>query len=319
MQNRPRAAMTDLSKIVTFLLVVSALRGYCCMNEYRTLLNGDIVYTDKYSAVPGGRFNLNNKAYLLKILHETDSIYRLSGKIEDYSDLGTMLVYTGEYLKAKRIFEDIEKKSPGLYITAANLGTIYELLGQNDSAYFWIKKAIEINPNSHNESEWIHLKILDLKMQAHDNTTYLKTHSILGLDFGTAVIPENKANLDLGTLSRQLYAQLNERVTFIKPKDPVVAQLLFDLGTMSALNNNVTAALQIYHAAKAYGYDSQLFDQRIVYFTELQLKADKANERKEWENEHPVLRMMLLALYPLTFLVIIVLLYRFIKNRKRKK
>lgn len=307
--------------IKTFILALlfSGNAGHCCINEYRALLNGDLVYTDKHNASPIGRFNSNNKAFLLKKLHETDSIYKLTGKIEDYSDLGSMLVYNGLYWKAKQIFEEIEKKLPGLYATASNLGTIYELLGKNDSAFFWIKKAIEINPNSHNGSEWIHLKILELKVQRNDKKSHLITHSVLGLDFGDSKIPENKNNLDLNFLRRQLYDQLNERISFIKPKDPIMSQLLFDLGNITAIVADVKSALQIYKTAAEYGYSSKLFDQRLAYFSDLQLKADEANERKEWENAHPRLRMLLLAPYPLTFLVVLFLLYRFIINRKRKK
>ncbi|MBN8572739.1 MAG: hypothetical protein J0M05_02405, partial [Candidatus Kapabacteria bacterium] len=127
-----------------------------------------------------------------------------------------------------------------------------------------------INPTSHHSSEWIHIKILQAKLKAKDNQKYLWEHSILSLDFGEDKIPVNKTNRDLHNLQKQLYAQLNERMYFIKPKDPIVAQLLFDLGNICALTTDVQNTLQVYQEAKHYGYTSELVDKRISYLEQVQ-------------------------------------------------
>jgi len=57
----------------------------------------------------------------------------------------------------------IERWHPGLYATAANLGTAYELLGNVDSAYYWIEEDMRRNPQGHEGSEWMHLCILSAK------------------------------------------------------------------------------------------------------------------------------------------------------------
>lgn len=303
--------------IVLFLLMGQS--GQCCINEYRTLLSGEVIFTDAGNAAPIGRFNVNNKPYLLEKLHEADSIYRLTGKLEDYSDWGSMLIYTGQYLKAKQIFQDIEQKTPGLYQTAANLGTAYELLGQNDSALYWIKRAVEINPNSHRGSEWIHVKILEAKVKANGDEKYLWTHSILSLDFGDDKIPVNKTDLDLKKLRDHLYDQLNERMSFIKPKDPIVAQLLFDLGNVCALTMDATSGLQVYQTAKEYGYTSDLFDKRISYFEKLQLKADFRNNTEGWAKDNPMFALIIVGTIFVGGLVGIIFLFRRIKKRRREK
>jgi tetratricopeptide (TPR) repeat protein len=293
--------------------------GQCCINEYRALLSGEVIFTDAGNVSPIGRFNANNKPYLLKKLHVADSIYKLTGKLEDYSDLGSMLIYTGQYLKAKQIFQEIEQKTPGLYQTAANLGTAYELLGQNDSALYWIKRAVEINPNSHRGSEWIHVKILEAKVRANGDEKYLWTHSILSLDFGDDKIPINKNNLDLQNLRDHLYDQLNERISFIKPKDPIVAQLLFDLGNVCALTMDATSGLQVYQSAKEYGYASDLFDNRLSYFEKLQFKADFRNNTEGWAKENPMFALIIFGTIFGLGLVGILFLFRRIKMRRHEK
>jgi tetratricopeptide (TPR) repeat protein len=293
--------------------------GQCCINEYRALLSGELVFTDADNAAPIGRFNVNNKTYLLEKLNEADSIYRLTRKLEDYSDLGSMFIYTGQYLQAKQIFQDIEQKTPGLYQTAANLGTTYELLGQNDSALYWIKRAVEINPNSHRGSEWIHVKILEAKVKANGDEKKLWTHSILSLDFGDDKIPVNKTNLDLQNLRVHLYDQLNERMSFIKPKDPIVAQLLFDLGNVCALTMDATSGLQVYQSAKEYGYKSDLFDKRQSYFEKLQLKADFRNNTEGWAKDNPIFALIIVGTIFVGGLIGIIFLFRRIKKRRHEK
>lgn len=267
--------------IRSFLLVVilQTISDNClsCINEYRAKLNGSIVIMDDMPA-PGPRLNIKDTASLLKELIEADSLYRSSGSIEDYSDYGAKLIYLRKYNEAKRLFFDIEKKSPGLYATASNLGTMYELIGNNDSALFWIKKAVKLNPDSHFGSEWIHVKILEAKIASKGNPNYFNNHSILGFDFGDKEKPNTSTSeAELHRIAMQLYHQLSERISFIQPKDPVVAQLLFDLGNMFAITQNVHIALDTYESAEKYGYTSDVMEKRKAYFIKLKKKADVKN------------------------------------------
>ncbi len=305
--------------LILVLFLIFEQSANCCINEYRSLLNGELVFTQAGNAARIARFDANNKAYLLEKLKEADSIYSLTGKLEDYSDLGSMLIYNGQYLKAKQIFQNIEQKSPRLYQTAANLGTTYELLGQNDSALYWLKRAIEINPNSHRGSEWIHIKILEAKVIAKGDENYFRTHQILSLDFGEEIIPINKTRLDLENLRKHLQHQLSERMSFIKPKDPIVAQLLFDLGNVNALTIDATSGLQVFELAEKYGYSSEVFKKRKSYFEEIQIKADLRNNSDSWEKRHPMIVLIFIASIFVGGLVVTVLLFRWIKKRLLKK
>lgn len=67
--------------------------------------------------------------------------WKKTKNIATYNDYGAVLIYIGKYQEALKIFSEIETMSPNRYATAANIGTAYELLGLNDSAFYWIKKA----------------------------------------------------------------------------------------------------------------------------------------------------------------------------------
>jgi len=119
---------------------------------------------------------------------------------------------------------------------------------------------------------------LEAKVQAKGDPNYFRAHNILGLDFGQDEIPVKKTKRDLHQTKQQIYYQLAERMTFIKPKDPVVAQLLFDAGNISAIIDDVKTALDIYAQARRSGYSGKLIDQREKYFQQLQTKAESKQE-----------------------------------------
>jgi len=308
---------SNFKYLFLFVCLLGGQLGLCCINEYRTLLNGKVVFTDADNAAPFGRFNLENNKYLSEQLHKADSIYKATGKIEDYSDYGAMLVYNGQYLQAKSIFIEIESKTPGLYATASNLGTTYELLGQNDSALYWITKAIKINPNSHEGSEWIHLKILEAKIKSSGDNKYFLTHNLLSLDFGNTENPENKNNIDLLKLRDQLYHQLNERMSFVKPQDQIVGQLLFDLGNVNAMTIDVKSGLQVYQVAKQYGFTSDLLTKRERHFKTLQRKANFRNSTEGWAKKNPSTALLILIVLLIAFVT--GLIYFTKRFRKRKQ
>jgi tetratricopeptide (TPR) repeat protein len=118
--------------------------------------------------------------------------------IHDRSDYGGVLIYTGEYAKARDVLLEAERISPGHYAVASNLGTAYELLGENEKALEWIRAGMERNRKSHEGTEWVHVKILEAKIAMQNDPDWLSKSSVLGVDFGPEArpklqgIPENK-------------------------------------------------------------------------------------------------------------------------------
>jgi hypothetical protein len=254
--------------ILVFLLKIN-IQTYACVNEYWDIAQGKLHvhdYEGSLARIPNGN-NLQHSV-VKNLFNQIKERYKKNPSLENYSDYAASLIYQGAYEKGKNMLLDIEAKSPHKYNTAANIGTAYELLGKNDSALFWIKKSVEINFNSHYGSEWIHVRLLEDKIKAQNTEgyeRYFDTHSILGWDFGTGKKAKDIQHLDLAKFATHLYYQLTERMTFIKGKDPIIAQLAFDLGNIYSAKNDHRTAAAIYDIARTYGYKGDLFKKRLAY------------------------------------------------------
>lgn len=247
-----------------FFLNIDSLA--CINGESKELKDGTLLYKDIREVIPTG-YVLNNDKALTKAIKRLDSLYRKTNNIEYLSDIGVVYIYLKQYDKAIKLYFDIEKLSPNRYSTASNIGTAYELKGQNEEALHWIQKALKIDPNSHQGSEWIHLNILKAKIGGEG---FYNSKSLLNVDFGNNTEP--KAGLDSieqENLWDALYYQLNERTTFVKPKDKIVAQLMFDFGNILFLQKRYFDANVAYIEAESYGFNGDLIKDRRAKCQEL--------------------------------------------------
>ncbi len=184
------------------------------------------------------------------------------GDYEVQNDFANALIHTGEAEKAIPVLQAIEKSHPGLYRTASNLGTAYELAGDPVQALEWIRKGIERDPASHNGSEWIHVRILEGKVAHAKEPEWQPEGSILGLDFGNGPaltlfsdLPKGNAGkpLTLEEVEEGLRYQLHERLQFVTPPNALVASLLVDFGDVVGANHhNIGVAVELYQMAKGY-------------------------------------------------------------------
>jgi tetratricopeptide (TPR) repeat protein len=222
------------------------------------------------------------------------------------------LILTNQYKEAIELYIKIEAISPERYSTASNIGTAYELIGENEKALKWINKSVEIDPTSHHNSEWIHAKILEAKIKGE---SFITTSFLLNTDFGSENLPSSSlSNEELQKLSLALYYQLNERVSFVKPKEKIVAQLLFDLGNIAFKIGNYSGALRDYAEAKKYGFEGKLIESRINE-VKVHSKLPKIISKGLVKNEvRPNY-----FIYCLVFILIsILLLFLYRKTRKTK-
>jgi hypothetical protein len=263
------------------LLIILALTCYskifACLNgESIVLKDGTFLYQDTQWPVPHGHdFYFNDFENGITRL---DSLYKATKDLDYLSDKGLLLILLKEYDQAIKIYLDIENLQAGRYSTASNLGTAYELIGQNESALKWIKKAVEIDPTSHKNSEWLHVKILETKIKG---SSFITTDFLLNTNFGTEIMPTSSLNDDeISKLSKALYYQLNERVSFVKPKEKIVAQLLFDLGNLEFLLLHYGNAKLNYKEAEKYGYSGKLIEHRFKESTRLYKLSDTISYRE---------------------------------------
>ncbi len=190
---------------------------------------------------------------------------------EELSDRGAALVYLGRYAEALRQFRELQSHGFDPYTVCANMGTTFELMGQNDSALYYIRKAVDLNPKAHQGSEWIHVRILERKVALARGEPVISP--MLGIDFGSEELPSAMERDELADIRNQLRYQLQERMTFVKPKDAIVGELLFELGNMEAILWGVECAVDVYDVAKEYGYTSELFERRYAKLSGMTGKA----------------------------------------------
>jgi len=239
---------------------------------------------DKGTSKEGNRIRYHPKlAELRRNLQESiDTDLRVEGArmeqklrgakgFDERNDYAVALMYLGRAGEAVDLLEQLEKEKPGDYATAANLGTAYELAGRNREARQWIQEGIKRNSDSHYGTEWLHVKILDAKIQQEADPAYFDKHSVLNLDYRALApqaekIPVNGEARDVKNVTDALLFQLSERLKFVKNADPVVASLLFDYAAIEAGTGALEPARALLKMAAEYGYSASRVNSLVKSF-----------------------------------------------------
>lgn len=169
-------------------------------------------------------------------------------------ELSVYLVYDGQYDQAIRVLHKQGQDDEYTYSICANLGVAHELLGNLDSAYFWTKRAVEINASSHYGSEWIHLKILEAQQALQNDPHWLENHTVLDIPISRDSLPDPASfdKIPVQVLADQLEYQLLERMYFVQPENAIVGQLLLLLADAYSLAVDAGNAAGTYALAKVY-------------------------------------------------------------------
>jgi tetratricopeptide (TPR) repeat protein len=194
----------------------------------------------------------DRKAFIIQHFPES------TDPIDQESDAAVEVLMDGDAQKAVTMLEALEKKHPDRYYTAANLGTAYELSGNDQKALKWILEGIRRNPDSHMETEWLHARILETKIKLKSDPTWLESHTITEADFLRLRDPAYQLQtrqrpVDAKDLHRSLWHQLDARMLFVKPKDAIVAQLLKELALIEAQIGLLEEATRYREMAIEYG------------------------------------------------------------------
>jgi tetratricopeptide (TPR) repeat protein len=261
----------SLSMMLSALAAMVSLPASACMNEMGTNNRGQLVGIAHMKE--GLYAELTTKMTLKDKIDIANAHIQSSKRKPSYetiNDLAVSMIRFGRYESAIKYLSLIEKKSPGKYQTASNLGTAYELMGNNQEALRWIKLGIARNKDSHYGTEWLHVKILEAKL----NKTAFSKGSILQLDFGNQLTPKKPSNLPLGNdgkpvslfnLAEALRYQMLERTEFVGTPDPIVAGLLYDWANLELAAGTMEPAVATYTAAMKYGYrDTTELNQRLA-------------------------------------------------------
>lgn len=213
------------------------------------------------------------------------SLYKLHKNLEKehshtyLSDYSVALMKLGKADVALELLKELYTYYPNEYKIVANLGTAYELNSEVDSALKYIKKGIELNPNSHKGSEWVHVKIVEAKQKIKLNSSYLTENSILKLT-------EKQKNDK--KIYEQINIQLRERFPFSPPPNEIMAHLLMEFAECATNVESVEYANALYNLVnRYYKYDSEYLKKKLEETKQLKMKyANKVIENPK-AGEHP--------------------------------
>lgn len=269
-----------LRKLALFLLLIMPAWG--CLNIEEQDLKGNRVYNSDPFDEPERYFHESPGRW-------SEDLAKVEGRpisLETRNDRGVCLAHLGRAKEALAVFQQLEREIPGLYQTATNMGTCFELVGDNQQALIWIKEGIRRNPNSHEGTEWLHVKILEAKLGLAKDPQWLKTHSVLGYDFGAESRPQLPRELESKSeqerVRKALDYQLGERVPLVPPPDAVVGDLLFDLGNLRAIDTSVQRGqVWLEYCLQYQPPRLELARRRIAYLRKLGPVTDP------WGKHHP--------------------------------
>jgi tetratricopeptide (TPR) repeat protein len=256
-----------LSGFLMCACVLFAQNALACLNAVGTDRDGKLVHGPGDHDANGLKQHLSSKPNVKDLISRARERIKTAKEKPSYgaiNDLAVSLITLGDYKNAIKHLLLVEKKSPGEYETATNLGTAYELAGNNAQALYWIKEGIRRNPDSHYGSEWLHVKILEAKIS--DNADSIFKGSILKLDGGSGELPLKPKKLPLGNngkpvslyrLASAIEYQMLERTQFVNAPDPVVASLMFDWANLQLAAGTMEYAEIAYDVALTYGHPNQ--------------------------------------------------------------
>lgn len=165
--------------------------------------------------------------------------YTSANPVGKLNDQAVRELLRGHAKRAVAMLHEVEGAHPGNYFTAANLGTAYELAGDDGNALKWIQEGIRRDPDSHMQTEWLHVRILETKIRLQAEPDRLSKHSITGVDYGKIREANDSLTTEQGEkkprdIQKALFRQLSVRMLFVKPQDAIVAHLLKELALCEA-------------------------------------------------------------------------------------
>jgi tetratricopeptide (TPR) repeat protein len=262
-----------MRKFLFLLFLIFSTASTACLNYfYGVDKEGHLHPTDDVYT----KFNMNfgQRAIERKLIKLEEQLNK-DHSYMTLSDYAVNLMKIGKPKQAQRILAELNKHYPNEYKIATNLGTAYELNGELDSAIRYIKRGMQLNPDSHEGSEWVHLKVLQTKFKLKKDPNYLDNHTVLEL---------SKAQEKDSLVRYQIMIQARERFPFTPGPDKIMASIIVDLADCYASTYSIEYAKALYTLAKEYyGDNSKMVDAKIKEMIALRGKYEAVqpdNSRK---------------------------------------
>lgn len=216
-----RAALKLRAAIIcVFVGAAVALPAAACINTFKTEL-----MEARGTGEPGA---------LAALVAEAEARYRESPTLENTNDLAVGWVLTGRQAEGIRLLRELEQRQPGNAVVAANLGTALELAGQDEEALNWIRESVRRDPDEHQGSEWVHVRILETKLALKRDPHWLRKNSVIGWREGQRLPPNERSQpRNPRDIVDAIRYQLEERQQFVSAPDPVMGDLYLTLGDLA--------------------------------------------------------------------------------------
>ena len=296
--------------LISILLTPAAV--FSCFNEYRTpeipfadgKLNLQELITEDKDRLAYWHNGFDGKDFIIqKKALEDLGLGKLDYK--QLSDYAVLELRIGDKKNGVAILEKLYAQHPDEYNIIANLGTAYEITGNDQKALELLKKAVAINPISHSGSEWIHVNILEQKLGAKQ---YDKIINLGIKDFSQWVIDKSYVfPRPADSLKVQIAYQLHERIGFIPAPDSVIGRLVLDFA-------DIVAKTEARDSATAF------YDYAVVYSPAL--KNIVAARSKALTEEHKVVNdtfRWASVMWAIPLLVFVMLFAAWLKSMKKQK
>jgi tetratricopeptide (TPR) repeat protein len=266
----------------SLIFIVFNFVSYGCLNEEHVNKSGkttiDFAFGD---AIFYKSHNVSEIESTLKILQNAVPIDE-EDKLNIKNNIAVQYIKLKKYSDAENILSELLKKNKDNYSVVVNLGTLYELQGRNKLAYEFIKKATLINPDSHDGSEWFHLRILEYKLK-NTKVTEKITQNILHLKAYKEDVIIIAGNVDY---------QLKERIPFTPSPDIMMAKILQEYGDYLADSISIKAAYLIFDLGKEYDSNNYYnfqnkIDSLIPYFKKYNESVPILNNRNYSASKPP--------------------------------
>ena len=217
-----------MRKLLLFVLLIFQLPALACLNIYGLDSNGKVHYHEHHFL---NSLEFNKEAIVKNIKSLQKDFSKGQYYFRQVSDYGAYLLMAGRFKDGLDIFRQLILKHPGQYAIKANLAVAYELNGNLDSALYWERQAVTVNPYAHNHSEWIHLQLLEAKLNYAKDPAWLENNKVTHIADSLAKYDDgNEHPHKVDWIFKHFIHQLNERLPFTLGEDPEFAKLLFELG-----------------------------------------------------------------------------------------
>jgi hypothetical protein len=267
---RRRLRKASMTIILFAALFVNSPHASACANIESTTLDtayDDYLDTIGWFSMPVDRALAASPAAHPRVVPDPAAYRTTPAPGIRENDEAVRLILKGNAPAALEMLKKIEEVHPGLYATAANLGTCYELTGDDENALKWINVGLERDPYSHMLAEWLHVRVLEAKIALKSDPNWLTIHTICGLDPTHGTFETRQGIKDHEGVLASFRSQCTVRALFIKPQDPVMAQLLYEAATFM-LDSRAQGVAGTLALALQYGLSPH-------HAADLQAKADR--------------------------------------------